>query len=159
MLALSCLDGYGLREIAPGVWRPARLVTAHDGEDIQPFSSSFSALAGEQVSFREAAILIFSPLVGLRPSRSGVSLTLNFPNPGSEISSPFAAALMMLFSMLSTIPCACVLLTLCASAIFATSSDVFTSGFLKNRMGGLYRIESKRCHLNWTPINSLRHLG
>ena len=35
--------------------------------------------------------------------RAGVSLTLNFPNPGSEISSPFAAALMMLFSRLSTI--------------------------------------------------------
>ena len=34
--------------------------------------------------------------------------------------------------MLSAIPCACVLLTLSASTIFATSSDVFTSGFLKN---------------------------
>ena len=31
-----------------------------------------------------------------------------------------------LFSMLSTIPCACVFLTLCVSVIFATSSDVFT---------------------------------
>ena len=33
--------------------------------------------------------------------------------------------------MLSTIPCACVLLTLCASVIFATSSDC-SLGFLKN---------------------------
>jgi hypothetical protein len=35
-----------------GVWRPARLVTAHHGEDIQSFSSSLTALAaGEYVSF------------------------------------------------------------------------------------------------------------
>ena len=26
-----------------GPWRPARLVTAHDGADTQPFSSSFTA--------------------------------------------------------------------------------------------------------------------
>src|SRR5580704_11776681 len=123
------------------IWTPrvtgfgGRLAIAHDGEDIQPFSSSFTALAGEYVSFREAAILTFSPLVGLRPSRSGVSLTLNFPNPGSEISSPFAAAPMMLFSMLSTIAWACDLLTPCASAIFVTSSDVFTSNFLDKSNG------------------------
>jgi hypothetical protein len=30
-----------------GFGEPARLVTAHDGEDIQLFSSSFTALAGE----------------------------------------------------------------------------------------------------------------
>jgi hypothetical protein len=51
-----------------GGWRPARLVTAHDGADIQPFSSSFTALVGEKVSFREVPIFIYSPLVGLRPS-------------------------------------------------------------------------------------------
>jgi hypothetical protein len=38
-------------------------------------------LAGEKESFFDAAILIFSPLAGLRPSRSGEALTLNFPNP------------------------------------------------------------------------------
>jgi hypothetical protein len=42
--------------------------------------------ADEKVSFFDAAILIFSPLAGLRPSRSGVALTLNLPNPGSETS-------------------------------------------------------------------------
>ena len=43
-------------------------------------------LADEKVSFFDAAILIFSPLAGLSPSRSGVALTLNFPNPGSDTS-------------------------------------------------------------------------
>jgi hypothetical protein len=88
-----------------GGWRPARLVTAHDGADIQPFSSSFTALVGEKVSFREVPIFIYSPLVGLRPSRSGVSSTLQFPNPGSEISAPFAAGLVMLSCMLSPACC------------------------------------------------------
>ena len=45
-------------------------------------------LADEKVSFFDAAILIFSPLAGLRPSRCGVALTLNFPNPGSDTSAP-----------------------------------------------------------------------
>ena len=36
----------------------------HHGEDIQLFSTSFTALAGEEVSFREAAILIFPPRTG-----------------------------------------------------------------------------------------------
>jgi hypothetical protein len=36
----------------------------HHGEDIQLFSISFTALTGEEVSFREAAILIFSPRTG-----------------------------------------------------------------------------------------------
>ena len=40
-------------------------------------------------------------------------------------------------------PFACVLLTLCASAIFATSSNVFTSSFLENRKGRLYRTTSR----------------
>ena len=49
----------------------------------QPFRISLTDLAGEKVSFFDAAILIFSPFAGLRPSRSAVSLTLNLPNPGS----------------------------------------------------------------------------
>jgi hypothetical protein len=48
MLALSGLGGYGLREIARGFWRPARLVTAHHGEDVQSFNSSFTALAANK---------------------------------------------------------------------------------------------------------------
>jgi ROS/MUCR transcriptional regulator protein len=49
-------------------------------------------LADEKVSFFDAAIVILSPLAGLRPSRLGVVLTLNFPKPGSETSAPLAAA-------------------------------------------------------------------
>ena len=67
-------------------------------------------LADEKVSFFDAAILIFSPFAGLRPSRSGVALTLNFPNPGSDTSAPLAAASTMSFKMSSTIDLACALL-------------------------------------------------
>ena len=73
-------------------------------------------------------------------------LDFELAEPGSEISSPLAAAPRMVFSMLSTIAWAWVLLTLCASAIFATSSDVFTSGFLKNKKGRLYCMASYPCH-------------
>jgi hypothetical protein len=66
-------------------------------------------LADEKVSFFDAAILIFSPLAGLRPSRSGVALTLNFPNPGSDTSTPLAAASTMSLKMSSTIDLACAL--------------------------------------------------
>src|SRR3546814_8890721 len=58
----------------------------------QPFSLSLTALAAAKVSFFDAAIWIVSPLAGLRPSRAGLSLTLNLPKPGSEISAPVAAA-------------------------------------------------------------------
>jgi hypothetical protein len=44
---------------------------------VQPFKASLTALAEEKESFFDAAILIFSPLAGLRPSRSGEALTLN----------------------------------------------------------------------------------
>jgi hypothetical protein len=59
---------------------------------VQAFKTSFTALAGEKESFFDAAILIFAPLAGLRPSRSGEVLTLNFPNPAKETSSSLAAA-------------------------------------------------------------------
>ena len=50
----------------------------------QRFRRSLTDLAAEKVSFFDAAILIFSPFAGLRPSRSGVALTLNFPKPDDE---------------------------------------------------------------------------
>ena len=43
----------------------------------QPFNASFTAFAGAKASFLDAAILIVAPVDGLRPSRAGVSLTLN----------------------------------------------------------------------------------
>src|SRR5271155_2685305 len=102
----------------------------------QPFRESFTALAGEKVSFFDAAILIFSPFDGLRPSRSGESLVLNFPNPGNETSSPATAALTMLCSMSSRIARACVFVTLWAAAVFAISSAEFISEVPRESKGG-----------------------
>lgn len=45
-------------------------------------SASLIALPGMKVSFFDSAILIVAPIAALRPSRSGVSLTLNLPNEG-----------------------------------------------------------------------------
>jgi hypothetical protein len=52
-----------------------------------------TAFAGVNDSFLEAAILIVAPVAGLRPTRSARLVTLNFPKPFSEISSPWAGAL------------------------------------------------------------------
>jgi hypothetical protein len=45
----------------------------------QAASLSFTVFAGAKVSFRAALIVMVSPVAGLRPSRSGVSFTLNLP--------------------------------------------------------------------------------
>jgi hypothetical protein len=50
------------------------------------------AFAGVNVISFDATMAIVSPLLGLRPCRSGLLWTLNFPNPGMEISSPLATA-------------------------------------------------------------------
>jgi len=60
-------------------------------------SASFTAFPGENESFFDAAILIFSPLAGFRPSRSAVALNLNLKKPGREISAPLSAAAISLF--------------------------------------------------------------
>lgn len=71
------------------------------------------ALAGVKVSFLEAAIAIVAPVDGLRPSRAGLSLTLNLPNPGRLVSAPLTAASAIALKTLSTIvflsPCQVVL--------------------------------------------------
>src|SRR5271157_5392572 len=112
----------------------------------QPFRRSLTDLADEKMSFFYAAILIFSPFAGLRPSRSGAALTLNFPNPGSDTSAPLAAASTMSLRMSSTMDLACALLTPCAPAIFATSSDVFIAGVPSVLMRGVHRMAPARCH-------------
>src|SRR5208283_4608687 len=90
------------------------------GHSDQRFRRSLTDFAEANVSFFDAAILIFSPLPGLRPSRSGVVLTLNFPKPGSDTSAPLAAASTMSFKMPSTIDLACALLTPCVSGGIVT---------------------------------------
>ena len=91
----------------------------HNGEDIQLFSSSFTALAGEEVSFREAAILIFAThwLTGVGE-----------PQLRCDLERPSAVAAGRREALQHAVhnPCACVLLTLCASVTFARSSDLFT---------------------------------
>jgi len=60
------------------------------------------ALAGVKVSFLEAAIAIVAPVDGLRPSRAGLSLTLNLPNLGRLVSAPLTAASAIALKTLST---------------------------------------------------------
>src|SRR5271166_4306073 len=82
--------------------------------------------------FNDAAILVFSPLAGLRPSHSGVSLTLDLPKPGSEASSPLAAAFTMLFSTLFTNAWVCALLAPCGQV------SPFRPSVLRAETGGRF---------------------
>ncbi len=66
------------------------------------FNTSLSALAGVKARFLEAATVIFSPVAGLRPSRSSEALALNFPNPGIEVSASELAASAMAWNTAST---------------------------------------------------------
>ena len=117
MLALSSLDGYGTREIARGLGdcSPGHRTTANTFNR----SAALHRLAGEEVSFREAAILIFAAhwLTGVASHNFAAIVNGRPPVPRADS---------RLFSILSTTPCACVLLTLCASVTFARSSDLFT---------------------------------
>lgn len=75
-------------------WRCRRAIPAGTPAGIRdryPLSLSLTALAGVKVNLRDAAMLMVSPVAGLRPSRAGLSLILNLPNPFKEISSPLAA--------------------------------------------------------------------
>jgi hypothetical protein len=58
----------------------------------QAASASLTCFAGLKPSFRDAAISIVSPVLGLRPCRAALSLTLNLPKLGKLASSPFLAA-------------------------------------------------------------------
>jgi hypothetical protein len=54
------------------------------------------------VTFRAAATLIVAPVPGFRASRSGVSLTLNLPKLGIEVSFPDPAAAVIAAKTAST---------------------------------------------------------
>src|SRR5260370_25813502 len=102
-LRASMLSPVQPRRICPELSDGGLLHLCLGDGSAQRFRRSLTDLADEKVSFFDAAILIFSPLAGLRPSRSGVDLTLKFPNPGIDTSAPLAAASTMSFKKSSTI--------------------------------------------------------
>lgn len=95
----------------------------------QPFSASLTAFAGVKESFLDAAILIVAPVEGLRPSRAGVSFTLNLPKPGMLVSAPERAASEISLNTLSTIALAYVFVRLCSAAILSAISVVVVIRF------------------------------
>src|SRR5271166_6275218 len=142
----SMLNPVQPRRICPRILRRGSTRVCLGGRSAQRFRWSLTDLADEKVSFFDAAILILSPFAGLRPSRSGVALTLNFPNPGSDTSAPLAAASTMSFKMSSTIDLACALLTPWVSESLATSSDVFIAEVPCDSIRGVYAMPLPTCH-------------
>ncbi len=100
----------------------------------QPFNASFTALAGRKVSFLDAAIWIASPVAGLRPSRAGLSFTLNLPNPLSDTSSPLAAAVTIAAIRSSTAFRASALVKPWLMTSFSASSALFMMIVSKSKL-------------------------
>src|SRR5271165_7224447 len=98
-------------------------------------SASRKAFAAAKLSFRDAGIVIVSPVPGLRPWRSATSFTLKRPKPDSATSSPAVAASIIAAKVLSTIFRACSFATPFSAATRSISSVVFIG----------HRLSSKPC--------------
>src|SRR5205807_10612387 len=86
----------------------------------------FRPAPGVNFGTREAAILIFSPVAGLRPSRALRLLTLNFPNPEKTTSLPRLRVLSIVSRTASTASAASLLLSPARSATWSTNSAFVT---------------------------------
>src|SRR3954454_217802 len=91
----------------------------------QPLRVSFRPLAAENFACFDAAMVIFLPLCGLRPSRAARSATLKLPKFGTLTSSPAAKAWAMTVNAASTALPASAFVCPVWSATAATSSARF----------------------------------
>jgi hypothetical protein len=107
---------------------------------------SLTDLADEKVSFFDAAILIFSPLAGLRPSRSGVTLTSNLPNPDRDTSAPVAAASTMSLKNVLNDGLGLRFAYAMHLSDLAMSSVVFIAGVPSDFIRGVHGMAPALCH-------------
>jgi hypothetical protein len=90
-----------------------------------PLTASFRPLPALKPGILVAAIVISRPVWGLRPIRSGLSLTANVPNPTRVMESPaFNVASMVLVKASRARPASALLKFACA-AMALISSDLF----------------------------------
>src|SRR5271166_1688515 len=146
MLALSCLDGYGLRETAPGV-----LATCSPGHRPQRRRHStvqqlFHRLGGRISELSRSGDL--NLLAACRVAPLASRRLLDF-----ELSKSWKRNLLAVRSRaddaLSACCPHCLGLRLAHAIRLCNFRDKFGrvhSGFLENRKGGLYRVASKSCH-------------
>src|SRR5579875_3740703 len=92
----------------------------------QPFSESRNPLPGLNLACRDAAILIFSPVRGLRPSEAAREATEKVPNPTRRTSSPLLSALVIDSNTASTALLASDFRNSVLLATASTSSFLFT---------------------------------
>src|SRR2546427_5071494 len=85
----------------------------------------FSSAPAENFATLRAAILIVAPVCGLRPLRAFLCETEKVPKPISATRSPFFSAEVMLSTVVSMAPAACVLLMWQPAAILSMRSALF----------------------------------
>src|SRR5204862_4085619 len=88
-------------------------------------TSFFSSAPAENFATFRAAILMVAPVCGLRPLRAFLCETENVPKPISATRSPFFSAEVMLSTVVSMAPAACVLLMWQPAAILSMRSALF----------------------------------
>ncbi len=89
-------------------------------------TASFRPFPALKRGFRDAAISIVSPVLGLRPLRAARSPTENVPKPTKLTVSPLRRPCVMASNTASTARAAEALLRSACSATFSISSDLFT---------------------------------
>src|SRR5215472_8051459 len=85
----------------------------------------FNSAPAENFATLRAAILIVAPVCGLRPLRAFLCETEKVPKPISATRSPFLRAEVMLSTVVSIAPAACVLLMWQLAAILSMRSALF----------------------------------
>jgi len=94
------------------------------------FTASLNDLPAENFTVVAAAILISSPVCGLRPVRAARLPVEKEPKPTSCTVSPLVTALMMFSTTESRARCAAAFEISVSAAIASTNSDLFTLKFL-----------------------------
>src|SRR5436305_8339005 len=89
------------------------------------FTAFFSSAPGVNFATLRAAILMVAPVCGLRPLRAFLCETEKVPKPISATRSPFFSAEVMLSTVVSMAPAACVLLMWQPAAILSMRSALF----------------------------------
>src|SRR6184192_1537303 len=92
---------------------------------LERLTAFFSSAPAVNFATFRAAILIVAPVCGLRPLRAFLCDTENVPKPISATRSPFFSAEVMLSTVVSMAPAACVLLMWQPAAILSMRSALF----------------------------------
>src|SRR5436305_3837930 len=120
---------------------------------LERLTAFFKSAPAVNLATRRAAILIVAPVCGLRPLRAFRCEIENVPKPISATRSPFFNAPVMLSTVVSIAPAACVLLMPQPAAMRSIKSALFIVA-----PGGDFLVLSEAPNRRGTPRLQLSHV-